>query len=494
MSILRYTASLDTTITNAYKEDLSTRGTGSNMGMSDSLEAFSIYGQTSSSVAGRSSELSRILIKFDATGSSGISADRASGTLPASGSVSFYLRMFNATHPYTLPENYHMIVSAVSGSDWQEGYGLDMESYKDSGVANWISASTGNAWINQGGDYWATVSGSFTASFKEGPEDLELDITQIVEQWVTNGLENYGLGIMMTPAQESDSRSYYTKKFFARGTEYFFKKPIIEARWNSAKKDDRENFYYSSSLAPSADNMNTLYLYNEIRGRLVDIPEIGKGEIYVDLYSGSLDNNSPTGSILSQSNPEMYTTYATGGWVETGVYSCSICTTSSTTPLTKLFDVWHNGTGSQYFTGSIYPRLLGKQGELSYNPTAQYVSSITNLRAIYSTAETARFRIFSRLKDWNPTIYTKVQATAKPTVPESGSYRVTRVVDGYEAISYGTGSDLHTQLSYDISGSYFDLDISMLEPGYSYEIHLSYYNGSIGSWVEQPHKFKFRVE
>ena len=64
----------------------------------------------------------------------------------------------------------------------------------------------------------------------------------------------------------------------------------------------------------------------------------------------------------------------------------------------------------------------------------------------------------------------------------------------YEAISYGTGSDLHTQLSYDVSGSYFDLDISMLEPGYSYEIHLSYYNGSVGAWAEQPHAFKFRVE
>ena len=82
----------------------------------------------------------------------------------------------------------------------------------------------------------------------------------------------------------------------------------------------------------------------------------------------------------------------------------------------------------------------------------------------------------------------------KREVPESGSYRITRVIDGYEAISYGTGSELHTQLSYDVSGSYFDIDVSMLEPGYSYEIHLAYYNGSVGAWVEQPHTFKFRVE
>ena len=45
MAIKRYVASADTTITNAFGADLRTRGTGSNMGASDSLEVFSIYGQ-----------------------------------------------------------------------------------------------------------------------------------------------------------------------------------------------------------------------------------------------------------------------------------------------------------------------------------------------------------------------------------------------------------------------------------------------------------------
>ncbi len=43
-----------------------------------------------------------------------------------------------------------------------------------------------------------------------------------------------------------------------------------------------------------------------------------------------------------------------------------------------------------------------------------------------------------------------------------------RLADNLEVISYGTGSDLETQLSYDVSGSYFDLDMSLLEPGYMY--------------------------
>lgn len=60
MAIKRYIATADNSITNAFKDNLSTRGTGSNAGAADILETFSIYGQESTG----SSELSRILINF----------------------------------------------------------------------------------------------------------------------------------------------------------------------------------------------------------------------------------------------------------------------------------------------------------------------------------------------------------------------------------------------------------------------------------------------
>ena len=47
MAIKRYTADEDTTITNAFKSNLTSRGTGSNMGESDILETFSLYAQES---------------------------------------------------------------------------------------------------------------------------------------------------------------------------------------------------------------------------------------------------------------------------------------------------------------------------------------------------------------------------------------------------------------------------------------------------------------
>ena len=98
MAIKRYFATKDNTITNAFKSDLITRGTGSNMGQADILEIFSIYGQDSSS-SGLSSELSRVILEFDTTQ---IANDRSAGLIPNSGSMSFHLKMFNAKHGQTL--------------------------------------------------------------------------------------------------------------------------------------------------------------------------------------------------------------------------------------------------------------------------------------------------------------------------------------------------------------------------------------------------------
>ena len=78
MSIKRYVASKDTTITNAFKENLITRGIYANMGESDSLEVFSLYGQATTS----SLEKSRILVEFPITD---ITQDRTLGKLPTSG-------------------------------------------------------------------------------------------------------------------------------------------------------------------------------------------------------------------------------------------------------------------------------------------------------------------------------------------------------------------------------------------------------------------------
>lgn len=485
MSIKRYFASADNTITNSFMDDLKTRGTGSNMGLADILEVFSIYAQASPS----SAEKSRVLVKFPVTS---LSTDRTAGTIPVSGSVSWYLRLYNAEHGRTLPRNVAYFVSSVS-RDWTEGRGLDMEGYSDLGKSNWDSASATTAWTTAGGDF--ATSGTYSHSMSVGNENLDLDVTALVEAWMGGVRDNHGFLVKLIDTFENDTRSYYTKKFFGRGSEFFFKRPVLEARWDSSEKDQRNNFFYSSSLASPAENLNTIYLYNYVRGRLRDIPAIGAGAIYVGLYSGS---TAPAGSALVLVGDHAHvvataTDRATGSHVSTGIYKATMALTASSTALTRLFDVWQNKAGTvQYKTGSIDPKTLSS---LDSYPDDEYVSTISNLKSSYRYNEIPVFRVHTRKKDWSPTIYTVAnkQVINSETI-ESASYTVYRVVDDLEVISYGTGSDMETRMSYDVSGNYFSLDMEMLEPGYMYGMKLSYYNDALASWLEQPESFKFRVD
>ncbi len=283
MALLRYTASADTTVVNAFQPNLRTRGTGANAGMADVMEVFSIYGRQASG----SQELSRILVKFPITS---ISTDRTNSVIPASGSVSFYMRLHSAVTSKTVPRDFKLLVAAVSQS-WQEGVGLDLEGYADltkgNTGANWMSASDSAAWTSVGGDYLTSSSDLFfEQTFESGLEDVEINITPLVESWIAGTQDNYGVEVLLSSSYEAyfssssgvDSgsviqntvgatKSYYTKRFFARGSQYFFKRPIIEARWSDITRDDRGDFMLSSSRAPAADNLNTLYFYNIVRRR-----------------------------------------------------------------------------------------------------------------------------------------------------------------------------------------------------------------------------------
>ena len=641
MAIKRYTAIKDNTITNAYESNLITRGTGSNMGLADSLEVFSIYAQANSS----SNEQCKFIVQFpvtaDDTGTTIIS-DRNNNKIPASGSVSFYLRVFNVATNQTTPRDFTLVTSPVSQS-WQEGYGLDMENYSDltyGGTgSNWINAGSvdgygtstitivdysllevpggveidivtangtiveaageaggpttttdidnptfniatsnattatnlatcldansklsatsdggvvtviqaiggeiGNTSVSDdfgntnaitvtdftggSGGVWANISsetlkgGSFLSAswmgaasdnynefnykqtFGTGVGDLEVDITGLVEQWILGtagtgpagaGYSNYGVGIMLTSSQASGSRSFYTKKFSARGSEYFFKRPIIEARWDNSRKDNRGNFYVSSSNMNSADNLNTLYLYNYVRGQPTDLPNLGDNRLVgVRIYT-----SSSMGEVIPAvgSGSFEYLNAVTGGWVATGIYSASF---ALNTTATLVYDRWFTGSDGAsinaasskvFHTGSFTPIPFNSSNIYSI---PRYVTTITNLQPEYYRNDNTRLRLFTRLKDWSPTIYTVASKEIKNKYVENAYYKIYREGDELNVIAYGTGSNKYTQLSYDGSGSYFDLNISLLESDYSYAIKFLYYIN--GAYEEQPEIFRFRVK
>ena len=494
MAFKRYFANKDNTITNSFQENLTIRGTGSNMGQSDILEAFYIYAQQSAT----SEEKARILLQFPI---SDLTTDRAAGTIPASGSVSFFLKMTNAKHSSTTPRDFKMTVHGASGS-WEEGRGLDMENYTDltydNEGSNWINRQGSTAWVSQGGDFYTDTSSSFDATFTVGTEDLEVDVTTLVEQWLDSGgnvlgaKDNDGFLIKLSSSYESSTTdSYYTKKFFARSTEFFFRRPVLEARWDSSRRDNRSNLIFSSSILPSSENLMSLYMYNHFRGQLVDLAGDSTQVPVLNFYysSGSVPEGDPR-YFRDSSNDEV--NFLSSSRVSRGVYRAIFSITSSivTTTYPYLVDVW-TYSGSQVHTGSAMTPV--SHDFSNYNPNTNYVISMPNLKKTYSKNETERFRLYVREKGWSPNIYTVAKSTPPTLLVQTASYKILRISDEEVVVPYNTGSDGATILSYDSEGNYFDLDMSTLEPGYTFGFQFSFYEDSVGSYREQPYIFKFRM-
>ena len=480
MGIKKYIATKDNTITNAFGEVFKNRLTGTNAGLADSVEIFSIFGQQTSSVDGN--EKSRALLQFS---TANIQTD-IDNLVIESGS-NFVLRMFSAETPDATPTDFTLVVAPISQS-WTEGAGPELSNKDYTGASNWDSASVGTGWTTTGGDFLS--SPVYTASFITGYENLEVDITPLVEEWLNSTITNNGLAVYLTSSDEMASASYYTKRFYSRTSEYILKRPVIEARYDDSRIDDASTFYLSSALAPAADNLNTLYLYNYIGGQLTNLPSVGTNDILLSVYSGS---TSPSGSKLTLpvggGVSSAGDTNVTGSYVTTGIYSASFAYVSSS--ISPIFPLWHSGS-VEYVTGSEITVL--NHSASSNRDFTNYVIIPTNLKQSYTMLEKTTIRLYIRPKDWSPTIYPDGTTTPSSSLLENIYYEVKRDIDALKVIPYGTGSSNKgfTKMSYDSSGNYFDLDFSQFEAGYRYNI--SFIIKKDLNFVEQTDKFEFRVD
>ena len=614
MSIKKILSSKDSTITNAFKSNLSDTGKYSNMGKSDILEVFSIFGQTSSS----SVEKTRILIQFEIDK---IKALRDAGDIPSAGNVSFVLKMHNAEHNQTAPEDFYVKVSPVL-RDWDEGYGLDMEGYVDKGECNWISGSLSSAWANEGSDfvnpdYLSAESHEKSYYFKTSDENLEIDVTSIVEEWLkelnsagapgkteinfsdnpvndetiilrdfahynakytfsriytsqvrtgsdgtcqvkirdnledtinnfvvalktmhgsgsnnrievnypaassivqltqsqtgysgntkvvsglTNvsvqnfaggtNLKNYGLAVALSGNYEDGSlkRSFYTKKFFARSSEFELKRPSIEIRWDSSLQDDRSRVHLSSSALPGPENLYTIAFYNYPKGRLEDVPGLhSSNTMNVEFYTalgGTPVTLGPGGDVNDPA------TSAKAHRHDRGTYKSSVSFNNQ--QVTGVYDVWSTGSGAsrvEFHTGSFIK--INQHSNKSYFENRDFIIKVKNLKPEYSSDEITRLRVYSRDKNVKANIYTVATSESPINIVDNMYYSVKRASDGFVVIPYSTGSVEYSKLSYDSSGSYFDLDMSLFQRDRGYELSFLYKDGNLYRKLREV--FKFRV-
>jgi hypothetical protein len=216
---------------------------------------------------------------------------------------------------------------------WDEGLGFEYEKNYDFGTgealydtrpSNWFNRTTLDAWSIEGIYQTGTTLvgtgnyGSGTTHFMLGNEDLDIDISDYVNDIILSGNTDYGLGVAFAIVYQDITLSEpQSVSFFTKYTQTFFE-PYVDTYFDDHINDCRSNFI---------ENVDqNLYLY------------VTKGSNPYDLDS------LPTVDILGSSKdviPELTGTTSTK--IRQGVYEITFPLTGQTCDGKKFFyDKWKN--------------------------------------------------------------------------------------------------------------------------------------------------------
>ena len=142
--------------------------------------------------------------------------------------------------------------------------------------ANWFQARKGYNWDEEGIYSTETLSKEYDKfssgqesiiigrqHFDIGNENISLDITDIVNKYISEEIPNYGIGVAFTPKYEwiKEDRDNYIG-FITHKTPSFFE-PFVETVYDDVISDDRAYFILGKE--------NRLYLYCNIGGENTDL-------------------------------------------------------------------------------------------------------------------------------------------------------------------------------------------------------------------------------
>jgi hypothetical protein len=237
--------------------------------------------------------------------------------------------------------------------NWDEGIGYDYSVpvllYGDSSFSvnpsNWVTSTLGVPWINGGGTQSGSTSGVTIATqhFEDGNENLEIDITDLVNGYLT-GDTNYGLCLAYTKSlEELTTANYQYVGFFTRHTNSFYE-PYVETTYSNHIKDDRNDFFL--------DKNNKLYLYVNLGGTPTNLDIKPTVVVY--------NNDGNVFSSYTQSD----VTHVTKG-----VYSINIKvpTTTDYTDCIEFNDVWSGITINGINRPNSELRFVLKDSSKYYN-------------------------------------------------------------------------------------------------------------------------------
>lgn len=141
------------------------------------------------------------------------------------------------------------IIYSTHGSNWFQC--KDYENWEDNGVFD-------REYISE---HYLTIQ-----HFDVGNEDIDIDITDYVNDCINGDKTNFGLGVAFShDLNEVETENLNYVGFFTDHTHTFFH-PYVETRYDDYINDDRTNFYL--------DKDNRLYFYANVGGKMVNLDEV----------------------------------------------------------------------------------------------------------------------------------------------------------------------------------------------------------------------------
>ena len=279
---------------------------------------------------------SRILMQFDVEGIRSKINDK---TFANTEKLHHYLRLTNAgsidfteLHCGKLSDVSNGMVKRAASFDlifflipmeWDGGKGFDMvrDKFTDKGDylqfhnklpnlvsedgCNWFQPRNGYKWNEEGVYSLDTLTAEYNKfssdlgsdivlyrqHFDIGNENINIEITDLVNKYLSGEIKNYGIGVAFSPMLEESIDKYERYcSFFTHKTNTFFE-PFVESVYEDCISDDRGSFTLNKN--------NKLYLYCNIdgetrnldemptcmiNGRPYDVKQFGKGIYYVDVF------------------------------------------------------------------------------------------------------------------------------------------------------------------------------------------------------------------
>ena len=207
-----------------------------NTGLDEVLEVSKVY-------YGNIKDVSRALLQFETTN---LSSSISNGNV----SIDEATLVLRETESEELPLSFTLYAYPISQS-WEMGKGTRFDNIETSGVTwNYREGDSNLRWVNnisnglpvfegtstgsfagRGGVWYSDVSGS--QDFEYQSRDVNMDVRDIMLDWISGSKDNNGLIVKMDNSLENDTNDYGILKFFSKETNTIHQ-PKIRIGWDDS--------------------------------------------------------------------------------------------------------------------------------------------------------------------------------------------------------------------------------------------------------------------